>query len=129
MKRWINAALLAVVSTFAHAASEVAPRVEHVPFDKGADSVKFNQSIKGPLKAQYRVNARAGQILTVDLKPSNASAYFNITVKGADAALFNGSIMGNHFMGPLPSMANTRFRCTSCATLHGATRSPLTAFH
>ncbi len=102
MKRWINAVLLAVVPTFAHAATELEPRVEQVPFDKGADSVKFNQSIKGPRTAQYRVSAKAGQILTVDLKPSNASAYFNITAKGADYALFNGSIMGNHFMGPLP---------------------------
>ncbi|WP_223516263.1 hypothetical protein, partial [Pseudomonas sp. GL-B-19] len=102
MNLWINAALLAVVSTFAHAVTELAPRVEHVPFDKGADSVKFKHSIKGPLTAQYRVSAKAGQILTADLKPSNASAYFNITTKGADYALFNGSIMGNHFMGPLP---------------------------
>jgi hypothetical protein len=102
MNRRIIAVLLAVVSTYAHAATELAPRVEHVPFDKGADSVRFNQSIQGPHTAQYRVNAKAGQILTVDLKPSNASAYFNITAKGADSALFNGSIMGNHFMGPLP---------------------------
>ena len=56
MKRWINAVLLAVVSTFAHATTELAPRVEQVPFDKGADSVKFKQSIKGPLTAQYRVS-------------------------------------------------------------------------
>ena len=103
MKRRINAVLLAVVSTFAHAANELAPRVEQVPFDKGIDSVKFNQSINGPRTAQYRVSAKAGQLLTVDLKPSNASAYFNITAKGADTALFNGSIMGNHFLGTLPA--------------------------
>ncbi|CAN7699207.1 hypothetical protein [Pseudomonas umsongensis] len=87
----------------AQAASEVAPRVEHVVFKNGADSATFSDSIKGRLTAEYRLRAKAGQMLTVDLKPSNASAYFNITAKGEEYALFNGSIMGNHFLGPLPA--------------------------
>lgn len=70
---------------------------------KELDTVRFARSIKGPLTAQYRLNAKAGQMMTVDFKSSNASAYFNITAKGADYALFNGSIMGNHFLGPLPA--------------------------
>jgi hypothetical protein len=102
MNFWLGAILLTVIFTSAQAATEVAPRVEQVPFDKGTDSVRFNESIKGRLTAQYRTTAKAGQILTVDLKTSNTSVYFNISAKGADAALFNGSIMGNHFMGPLP---------------------------
>jgi hypothetical protein len=102
MNRWITVGLFSAIATFTQAASEVEPRVEQVPFDKGSDSARIDQSIKGPLTAQYRVSAKAGQILTVDLKPSNASAYFNIAAKGQDTALFNGSIMGNHFMGPLP---------------------------
>ncbi|MET0848212.1 MAG: hypothetical protein ABWY46_18665, partial [Pseudomonas sp.] len=103
MNIWITAALAVMVSLSARAATEVAPRVEQVPFDKGNNAVEIKQSIQGRLTAQYRVSAKAGQILTVDLKPSNTSAYFNITAKGADSALFNGSIMGNHFMGPLPA--------------------------
>lgn len=103
MNIWLAAALAAIVSLSAQGATKVTPRVERVTFEKGADAVQFNQSIQGPLTAQYRVSAKAGQILTVDLKPSNTSAYFNITAKGADYALFNGSIMGNHFMGPLPA--------------------------
>lgn len=103
MNIWLAAALAAMVSLSAQAATKVTPRVERVAFDKGAEAVEFNQSIQGPLTAQYRVSAKAGQILTVDLKPSNASAYFNITAKGADYALYNGSIMGNHFLGPLPA--------------------------
>lgn len=67
-----------------------------------ADSIQRKQSIKGDQTAQYTFNAKAGQILTVDFKQSNTSAYFNILAKGADYALFNGSIMGNHFLGPLP---------------------------
>lgn len=98
----VIAVLAAMLSISVQAATEVAPRVEQVPFDKGTDAVEIKQSIQGSLTAQYRVSAKAGQILTVDLKPSNTSVYFNITAKGADYALFDGSIMGNHFMGPLP---------------------------
>ncbi|MDI3395830.1 hypothetical protein QLG10_25685 [Pseudomonas sp. V98_8] len=97
------ALLAAMVYLPAQAASEVAPRVEHVVFKNGADSATFSDSIKGRLTAEYRLRAKAGQMLTVDLKPSNASAYFNITAKGEEYALFNGSIMGNHFLGPLPA--------------------------
>lgn len=97
------ALLAAMVYLPAQAASEVAPRVEHVVFKIGADSATFSDSIKGRLTAEYRLRAKAGQMLTVDLKPSNASAYFNITAKGEEYALFNGSIMGNHFLGPLPA--------------------------
>jgi hypothetical protein len=99
----ILALLAAVVCLPAQSASEVVPRVEHVAFDNGADNVRISDSIKGRLTAEYCLRAKAGQMLTVDLKPSNASAYFNITAKGEEYALFNGSIMGNHFLGPLPA--------------------------
>jgi hypothetical protein len=99
----ILALLAAMVCLSALAASEVAPRVEHVSFKSGADSIRISDSIKGRLTAEYRLRAKAGQMLTVDLKPSTASAYFNITAKGEEYALFNGSIMGNHFLGPLPA--------------------------
>nr|WP_180204359.1 hypothetical protein [Pseudomonas sp. SbOxS1]NYU04224.1 hypothetical protein [Pseudomonas sp. SbOxS1] len=98
----ILALLAAMVTLPAQADSAVAPRVEHVSFNNGVDTVEFSDAIKGRLTAEYRLRAKAGQMLTVDLKPSNASAYFNITAKGEEYALFNGSIMGNHFRGPLP---------------------------
>ncbi|WP_223526436.1 MULTISPECIES: hypothetical protein [unclassified Pseudomonas] len=103
MNVWIAAVLVAMVSVPVHAATEIAPHVEQVTFNKGSDTVKFARSIKGPLTAQYRLNAKAGQMMTVDFKSSNTSTYFNITAKGADYALFNGSIMGNHFLGLLPA--------------------------
>lgn len=89
-----------MVSVPIYAASEIAPHVGQVTFKKASDTVRFARSIKGPLPAQYPLNAKAGQMMTVDFKSSNASPYFNITAKGADYALFNGSIMGNHFLGP-----------------------------
>ncbi|WP_460368316.1 hypothetical protein ACOYXF_20840 [Pseudomonas sp. Tul1A2] len=103
MKIWIAATLAALISLPVHAADNGAVRVEPIAFTTSADSVERKQSIKGDQTAEYRFNARAGQMLTVDFKPSNPSAYFNITAKGADYALFNGSIMGNHFSGSLPS--------------------------
>ncbi|VVP76416.1 hypothetical protein PS925_00051 [Pseudomonas fluorescens] len=103
MKIWIAATLAALISLPVLAADTGAVRVEPIAFTTSADSVQRKQSIKGDQTAEYRFNARAGQMLTVDFKPSNPSAYFNITAKGADYALFNGSIMGNHFSGSLPS--------------------------
>jgi hypothetical protein len=103
MKIWIAATLAALISLPVHAADAGAVRVEPIAFTTSADRVQRKQSIKGDQTAEYRFNARTGQMLTVDFKPSNTSAYFNITAKGADYALFNGSIMGNHFSGTLPS--------------------------
>ena len=102
MKSWIVVALAALISLSVHAADAPTVRVEPIAFTTSADSIQRKQSIKGDQTAQYTFNAKAGQILTVDFKPSNTSAYFNILAKGADYALFNGSIMGNHFLGPLP---------------------------
>jgi len=49
-----------------------------VSFAKGTSSQTLKGSIKGDQSRDYIVDARAGQTLTVDFKPSNASAYFNV---------------------------------------------------
>ena len=72
-----------------------------VAFAKGTSSATLNGSIKGDEDHNYVVDARAGQTLTVDFKPTNASAYFNVTAPGADSAMFIGSTLGNRFSGPL----------------------------
>lgn len=104
MNLWLGAVLATLLSMSAHAATtDVPPRVQQVVYKSGHGSVQFKQSIKGYKTAEYKLDAKAGQILTVDFKPSNTSAYFNITAKGADYALFNGSIMGNRFLGSIPA--------------------------
>ncbi|MFW9082835.1 hypothetical protein ACOI9X_26730 [Pseudomonas sp. P2757] len=103
MKILIAVALATIVSLSAHAADAPTARVEQITFKSGSDSVQRKQSIKGYQTAEYKFDAKAGQILTVDFKPSSTSAYFNIAAKGSDYALFNGSIMGNHFLGSLPA--------------------------
>lgn len=72
-----------------------------VAFVEGTSSQTLKGSIKGDQDHNYVVDARAGQTLTVDFKPTNASAYFNVTAPGADSALFIGSTSGNRFSGPL----------------------------
>lgn len=72
-----------------------------VSFAKGANSQTLKGSIKGDQSRDYIVDARAGQTLTVEFKPSNASAYFNVIAPGADSAMFIGSTEGNRFSGPL----------------------------
>ena len=72
-----------------------------VSFAKGTSSQTLKGSIKGDQSRDYIVDARAGQTLTVDFKPSNASAYFNVIAPGADSAMFIGSTEGNRFSGPL----------------------------
>lgn len=72
-----------------------------VAFAKGASSATLKGSIEGDQDHSDVVDARAGQTMTVDFRPSNASAHFNATAPGADAALFSGSTSGNRFSGTL----------------------------
>lgn len=80
----------------------IAQQKTSVTFAKGASSATLKGSIKGDKDHSYVVNARAGQTMTVDFKPTNASAYFNILAPGsAGEAMFVGSTSGNRFSGPL----------------------------
>ena len=97
--------LLAVLATAGLALVQPALAQQQVvvSFAKGTSSQTLKGSIKGDQSRDYIVDARAGQTLTVDFKPSNASAYFNVIAPGADSAMFIGSTEGNRFSGPLSS--------------------------
>jgi hypothetical protein len=99
MTRSIVTALVAAGFLLSQPASAQQQTV--VAFAKGTSSQTLKGSIKGDQDHNYVVDARAGQTLTVDFKPTNASAYFNITAPGADSAMFIGSSEGNRFSGPL----------------------------
>lgn len=74
----------------------------NVTFARGQSSATLNGRIRGSVDHSYIVNARAGQTLTVNFKPTNASAYFNILPPGSNGeAMFIGSSAGNRFSGPL----------------------------
>ena len=77
---------------------------QDVQFEKGAYGTTLNGQIKGDQIIDYRLRARAGQVMTVNFKPGNLSAYFNVLPPGSsNLALFVGSIYGNHFKSPLPT--------------------------
>lgn len=75
---------------------------EVVHFKKGATSATLSGSFKGYDGRDYRVDASAGQAMSVLFKPSNASCYFNVLPPGSeDAAIFVGSSSGNEFSANL----------------------------
>ncbi|WPB75061.1 hypothetical protein KYC5002_39450 [Archangium violaceum] len=83
-------------------------RTERVEFASGATSKELKGSIKGYETVSYLVGARAGQVMTVTLKTSNTSSYFNITAPGADTALYQGDVKGNEARVELPSNGDYR---------------------
>jgi len=99
----MNRLILTAVATagLALAQPAMAQQQTIVSFAKGTSSQTLKGSIKGDQDHDYVVDARAGQTLTVDFKPSNASAYFNVIAPGADSAMFIGSTEGNRFSGRL----------------------------
>ncbi|RYU62092.1 hypothetical protein EWI61_03910 [Methylolobus aquaticus] len=76
-------------------------RREPIHFAKGATGASVKGTLKGAQTVDYLLKAKAGQSMTVDFKPSNASAYFNVLPPGSETALFVGSTSGNHFVGEL----------------------------
>jgi len=79
-------------------------RHQDVQFEKGAYGTTLNGQIKGDQIVDYRLRARAGQVMVVNFVPSNLSAYFNVLPPGSpDLAMFVGSIYGGHFESPLPT--------------------------
>jgi hypothetical protein len=70
------------------------------------DGISGVQIVEGTIKGEeivdYAVQGEAFQILSVDLKSENFSAYFNILRDDAEEALFIGSTRGNVADVPLP---------------------------
>ncbi len=78
-------------------------RSEDIRFERGASTARRNGNIRGYETVTYRLEARAGQPMTVALQSSNRSGYFNITSPGAREALFNGAIGGARYQGRAPA--------------------------
>ncbi len=77
-------------------------RTERVQFAKGATAV-IKGRVKGYADVDYLVPAGAGQTITVSLKRSNLSNYFNVLPPGSkDVAMYAGQT-GKDFKGLLPA--------------------------
>ena len=99
----LAAVLLFLLSVLSNASADPNRRSEPIHFTKGASSTVSKGQIKGDHYVDYQVRAGAGQTLSVEMKSSNASGYFNILAPGSgDVAMFVGSTSGNRFSGVLP---------------------------
>ena len=85
-------------------------REEQVQFKAKQAGTTLKGSIKGRQTIDYRLKAKAGQVLTVSLGTSNLSNYFNVLPPGLETALFVGSTSGNSWTGTLPADGNYTVR-------------------
>lgn len=98
----LAAALLALAGALPAKAADEVRRVD-VHFAAGASSASYTGKVRGYNTVEYRLDARAGQVMSVSFKPRRTSAYINVTAPGTDTALFVGSVSGNSFTGTLPA--------------------------
>jgi hypothetical protein len=77
-------------------------KVQQLRFAPGASSATFKESISGDKIIDYKLGAKAGQSMSVKLKTSNLSNYFNVLPPGSDAAIAIGANLGNEWTGTLP---------------------------
>ena len=98
------ASALILLLPIAGGANAAAPeaRSERVDFASGATSHVIKGQVKGFAYVDYPLHAGAGQTLSVEMKSSNASNYFNINPPGSEMSLFIGSTSGSRFSGVLP---------------------------
>jgi hypothetical protein len=81
-------------------------RDEKIQFLPNTTSTTIKESITGYETVNYQLDAKAGQLMEVDLKTDNTATYFNIFVPGkgpGDQAMYIGSIKGGQFEGKLPA--------------------------
>lgn len=95
--------LLLLFFTNAHVRAADDIRKEQVQFKKGTSSATITGRLKGYQIVDYQLRAGTGQTMTVNFKPSNPSAYFNVLPPGTDEAIFVGSGSGNRCEAELPA--------------------------
>lgn len=104
------AAALALVRTVPAGAQPAPPRQERVTFARGATSATIKGQVRGHADVDYLVRAAAGQTISIELKVSNGSNYFNVLPPGsADAAMYVGQT-GEAYTGVLPTDGDYKVR-------------------
>jgi hypothetical protein len=103
MKSLLAVAVFLLLLPLTAGAQPAPPRQERVAFAKGASSATIKGQIKGDADIDYLVRAAAGQTISVALKVSNRSNYFNVLPPGsADVAMYVGQT-GESYTGMLPA--------------------------
>lgn len=97
------AAALALAFPLGAAAQPAPPRQERVAFAKGESSATIKGQLKGGADVDYVVRAAAGQTISVSMKVSNRSNYFNVLPPGsADVAMYAAQT-GEPYSAMLPA--------------------------
>lgn len=79
-------------------------RQEQLQFDKGKTGATAKGSLRGRQAVDYRLAARAGQIMDVALTANRSKAYFNVLAPGSDGkAIFVGANAGDRYSGAVPA--------------------------
>lgn len=93
---WALVGVLAVASGLARAAGAA----RAVQFTAGASAATLQGTVKGDAFVDHTLRADAGQTMSVSLV--SRRAYFNVLPPGSkDVAIYNSSINGNTWSGPL----------------------------
>ena len=104
------ASALVLLQGVSPAAQPAPPRQERVAFAKGASSATVKGQLRGGADVDYVVRAAAGQTISVSLKGSNRSNYFNVLPPGsADVAMHVGQD-GGPYTGMLPADGDYKIR-------------------
>jgi hypothetical protein len=83
--------------------AEAGIQQKQIQFAKGKSGTTVNDKIKGDATIDYRLGAKAGQTMTVDLS-GKSTTYFNVLPPGSDGqAIFIGQNEGGHYQGELPA--------------------------
>jgi hypothetical protein len=88
--------LLPLLPTVANAREEI------VRFANGSTGTVLKGKIEGRETVDYKITAKAGQSMIVELTSDKTTNYFNLLPPGSEEAIFIGSTVGNRFEGKLP---------------------------
>jgi hypothetical protein len=104
------AAALVLLPPLTAGAQPAPPRQERVTFAKGASSATIKGQLKGDADVDYVVGAAAGQTISVSLKGSNRSNYFNVLPPGSADVAMHVAQDGQPYTGMLPADGNYKVR-------------------
>lgn len=79
------------------ASAQDAIQRQPVQFARSTSSQTIRASIRGYRTIDYVVGARAGQNMSVSLRTTNRSNFFNVLPPRGETAIFTGSSSGNRF--------------------------------
>jgi len=95
-------ATIAAVSLLLSASLSLAEgTTQTVRFKSGASSATITGSLVGYDVNKYKLDAKAGQVVSVLFKGSRNACYFNWVEPGANQATHFGEVAGNEFAGTL----------------------------